>query len=789
MNTLKLLEFDRIRDQIAEQCRTDGAALRIRGLKPDNDATRLSTVGRQVALLLMILEEGRRLPGTRVGDIRGGIETARVAGAILDPEALLAIRRVFDAAEEWDRLFTSLNEDGVKAEPLLEVFTPGGVPERLHRELRELIADDGSIREEAIPEVARLRGALNSIRLEIRSTAATMIRDSREIYREDVPTIRDGRTVLPLRADFKGRVDGIIHEASGSGDTLFVEPTVLVDLNNAGVRTEAEIHVVIHRLLRQLSDAVRSEIETIAVLSATVEELDLVAARARYGNMTRGRIVSARDSIDLRGARHPLLGSTAVPLHIEFGEGTRLLVVSGPNTGGKTVLLKTLGLLAVMNQCAIPIPVEADSALPIFSDFAVSIGDEQSIDEALSTFSAHIRSLAGIASAVHHRSLVLLDEVATGTDPEEGAALAMALIDHLLEVGATILVTTHLTVLKHYGYTREAASNASMEFDDSTHRPTFRVVPGKPGSSHALDTARRFGLPEPVLAQAERYMGDRAGSVGEILRRLEEQERQQRELRLILDHEKSELDRLRSELRSRRLTIEAQELALRTEGLRDLERDLARARSEIEAEVRRLRERRDAISDEEIRRSQSVVREAEEIGVKQRQEIARLEREQPQVAPVLPNELAEGIRLRHRRTGKTGVVRSIRGSKVELQFDVLRMTVPVADLQRVEEPLEIERAVTIDSNAARSSAQARLELDIRGYRYAEAVDALEEQLDAAILQHLTRFSIIHGTGTGALRKGVHEYLQTRPEVGSFEFAPADQGGFGKTVVELVQRSG
>lgn len=790
MNVLELLEFPRIRETLAEQCRFEDAAARVRHMEPTNDRAKMDVTSHRVTLLLRMIQEGLTLPGTSVGPLDKILDSVRVVGAVLEPASLLVIRRLLDHAVEWDEIPAAMEEVGLDASPILELTTADGVPETIHRELREIIDTDGSVREEAIPEVARLRGALNGIRGEIRNTATAIIRGNRDIYREDVPTIRDGRTVLPLRADFKGRVDGIIHESSGSGDTLFVEPTALVDLNNAGVRAEAEIHLAIHRRLRELSEGVRRELDIIERIKDSMIDLDTLAARARYGALTRGSIVPVRSQIDLRNARHPLLGDSCVPLNIRFGPGIRLLVISGPNTGGKTVLLKTLGLLSVMNQCSIPIPVEADSGLPVFSRFSVSIGDEQSIDEALSTFSAHIRSLSRIASEADENSLVLLDELAGGTDPEEGSALAMAVVDHLLAVGATVLVTTHLTVLKHYGYTRDGAANASMEFDESTHRPTFRVVPGQPGSSHALDTAQRFGLPEPVLARAKEYLGDRSGSVSEILRRLQEEERLQRERRVVLDQEQAALASRREELHARANDLDERENALRTEGVRSMERDLAEARSRIEAEIRRLRENRKTINDEEIRQVRTVLHEVEALSARYRHDVEVRKNSRSKAASRLgPEDLVAGRRYRHGRSGKTGTLRSVRGKKAELQFDAIRMTVPISELERIDQEEDSRPSVAIDTNAARSGAQARLELDIRGYRLTEAIETLENQIDAAILQHLMRFSIIHGTGTGALRKGVHEYLRSRPEVSSFDFAPADQGGFGKTVVELVRLNG
>ncbi len=787
MNSLRLLEFDRIRERLAEKCSYQAAASQALALEPIDDTSVLVRTGKQVAELMRFLSEGFHVPGIGVADVDSAFAQVRIEGGVAELEALHAIRRLVDSIDQWRRFFAALTERGDDLSVFAELNRQDDLLPRLRDELHLLISDDGSLNEDAIPEVRQLRGAITEVRGEIRTTAAALIRHQRDVYREDLPTIRDGRIVLPLRADFRGRVNGIIHEASGSGDTLFVEPEGLVDLNNRGVRLEAEVHAAIHRRLRALSVLVRESLVDLEECATRLGKLDLLAARARYGVETRGSVLAFGSGVDLREARHPLLGESCVPLTIQFDADTRLLVLSGPNTGGKTVLLKTLGLLAVMNQCSIPIPAAADSSLPIFSDFAVSIGDEQSIDAALSTFSAHVYSLASIASQAGSHSLVLLDELAGGTDPEEGAALAMGLIDFLLARRATILVTTHLTVLKHYGYTRSGATNAAMEFDETTHLPTYRVVAGRPGSSHALDTARRYGLPEEVLTKAYEYLEDRSGSVGEILRRLQEEERELRGLRVELEREQTQLRQRHDEVEELARETNKREVELRRGKLRELDAELIKARSELETEVRRVREQ-SKITDAEIKEAHQTIQAVTDLRDAERARIDALDSKK-RATSLNVSQIHEGMAVRHINTGRRGTVRSIQKKRVEVQFDVLRMSVRADELQIDDSAVSTDESVVIDSGTVRTGSTAQIQLDIRGYRLVEAVEALEAQIDAAVLHHMARFTVIHGTGTGVLKKAVHEYLRDRPEVSGYDFAPADQGGFGKTVVELDVSNG
>jgi len=799
VSSLQLLEFDRICRGIAGYASCATSADLLTQLTPEIDADRLEHRKNLVREVLTRIHDGAPPPREEIPYLEDSFSAVAREGAVLEQEELVGLRRFFafaDSVLAYCRSGTT---------PTLETFVgEHRLPPDLATRLRRTITPEGEIAEDAIPELARLKREIARVNRALLTRAEELIRAGREMYHGEQPTIRDGRTVLPLAANFKGRIDGIIHEASGSGETLFVEPRELVDLNNDLTQAHHAIHREIRRVLRELSVAIRTELPVITRVYEIVVTIDTLFARALWGRGHDGVIISTGTTVDLRDARHPLLGAACVPLSIRLEPEVRIVVISGPNTGGKTVLIKTVGLLSLLHQCAVPIPAEPDSSLPIFDRWGVDIGDDQSLDENLSTFSSHMRRIATILGEATSGSLVLLDELGSGTDPDEGAALSMAIIDELIARGSTVLVSTHLTMLKHYGYTRRGARNVSMAFDGTTHRPTYRVVPGRPGASHAIETAADQGVLPAVIAAAERYASDTENSVTEIINRLLEQER---EVQTRLDDvtaRETQIDTRLREMNAREQAIDTREGELRREGVRALEEILREARSTIEGEVRRLRERGAAIDRDDIRTAHDRIGEIEAVRDRERQRADRLvNREETEpggagegassISGDTTTPLTEGATVRHARTGKEGTVRSVRGRRIEVQFGALRMTVP-----RSEVILEGSSSASDASGSRRTrggtsrradiavsaARTAVFELDIRGKRYHEAIEEVERQVDDAILQGLHSFSVIHGTGTGALQKGVHDYLASRSEVASYRFARPEDGGFGKTMVEL-----
>ncbi len=783
MRAVSTLEFDRIRDDVAEFAGTEEGAALLRDLRPEVDRDVQQEHAGMVGVFLQMLQDGIVPPALAVPVVQPVLREAQPEGAALDLEELRVIRALLEGEAGLLR-FLRAPEDpdpilGAPAETLR--LAEGMLPELLR-----LVTPEGELREDLIPEIRTLRGRITSMNGELQQTAERIVRSRREIFREDRATVRDGRTVLPLVADFRGRFDGIVHQSSGSGETLFVEPPELLELNNRLARTEAEIHRAMMRVLRELTDGVRQALPTLETVHREVVRLDTYLARARYGVATGGVIVPAGERPLLVKARHPLLGASCVPLDVAWEDHIRMLVISGPNTGGKTVLLKTVGLLAMMRQSAVPVPAAPGTTLPHFTYWGVDIGDEQSLDDSLSTFSGHLRNLVEIARNAGPQSLVLLDELGSGTDPEEGTALAMAVVDHLMEAGATILVTTHQSVLKHYGYTRAGAANASMAFDETTGEPTYRVVPGRPGSSHALESARRLGLPEEILNRAREYHSEHQDSVAGIIARLAEREEEVRQQQEAARALLQELQQRESDVEDAARNLQEREKSLRREGLREMNRALGEARREIEAGIRSLREQNLALSREEQQRirlataAMETLRNETEAAV----EAAGGAPSGPELTAIPP----VGTAVRHRQTGRAGEVRQGRGRSVEVQFGSVRMTVPLAELVLDREtPSGPKQSLPSRGSITWTSRSVPLEIDLRGHRLAEALEEVREYLDNALVQGVATIGIIHGTGTGVLQQGVQQYLRERSEVRSVRFALPEDGGFGKTVVELNER--
>ncbi|SIP98407.1 DNA mismatch repair protein MutS2 [Alkalispirochaeta americana] len=790
MTALTALEFDRIRPALAALTATEEGRLAMASLEPEDDLLSLDRLADDVRSILQALEAGVPAPGGDVPPLEEIFTLLSRRGTVLELEQLVALRHLLETAQDFRRFFRAGEEEGYLPEGRSARLQGGRA---LHGTLRSLLTGEGEIKEEAVPEIVALRRQITGLHQDLHRSSEAILRSSRDIYREDRATLRDGRTVLPLISDFRGRVEGIIHESSGSGETLFVEPPELVDLNNRLVRTQNDIIREVRRVLREISEEARSCREELYELYGQVVAADCLLARARYGMALSGRIVSRGEQLHLIQARHPLLGKACVPLDITFDSSTRLMVLSGPNTGGKTVFLKTLGLLVLMSHCGVPIPVAEGSSLPFFRWIGVDIGDEQSLDESLSTFSAHLRTLGEIARQADEQSLILLDELGSGTDPEEGAALSMAIVDHLMERGSTILATTHQTILKHYGYTRQGAVNAAMAFDEESHRPTYRVIPGRPGGSHAIDAAREQGLLPEIVEKAAAYHSAHHNSVTEIIQRLTREEERLNQERQNVARLQEELVQERDQAARTREYYQEQERLLKKEGLREISRALDEARRRVEAEIRSVREAGGKLEKDQIRRAQGALEELADLKkatAAEAEEAVSGEDSSGLRGIGASLETAEaGASVRHRKTGRSGVILRVRKGRAEVQFGAIRMTVPLEELE--EEACKAGRAPSrpvVSAGSSRPAPPAALELDLRGYRLAAALEELERSVDASVMHGVPVLSIIHGTGTGVLQKGVHEYLEERREVHRYRFALPEDGGFGKTVVEFLNDS-
>jgi DNA mismatch repair protein MutS2 len=745
------------------------------------------------------------------------------------------------------------------------------------RAVFRVLNKDGSLRD--LPEFQEINRRIRSLSAELDAVMAKYTRgEDAGLLQSRLPSERDGRAVLAVKANYRGRVKGIVHEVSGTGQTLFIEPEEVVEKNNDILIEKRRLDAEILRVLREMTASVAENREALAEFHEKIIGLETLRAKARYSREIKG--VFARDAVEpdkignraapantansdaagraanagnptnigspangdsaapasaslfgnnapsaetdlpfcLKQARHPLLGRAAVPIDFAMGADTRTVIITGPNTGGKTVALKTAGLFALMNQAGLALPCAEGTTLPFFNDVFADIGDEQSISQSLSTFSGHMTNIASIAQAATDKSLVLLDELGSGTDPEEGSAIAMAILDHLIEKRARLIVTTHHSVLKNYGYTRETVENASVEFDSRTLSPTYRIILGIPGESRAIDIAARNGLSPAIIKTSRSYLDEERSDVSALIaglkqkhRDLDEETRKWRleEKRLLEDRRTMDLKELR---------LKQKEAEIKSGGLGKLKSLLAESRKTLENLVRELKEGEitrektlkvkeflndlaktvadeEAAFDDERKPLQKRAADAARADAA-RTDTARDERAGAGWADAAwggdPAAGAGGAALdigaevmvaSYKQRGT--IIRQDKKDSWIVEIGSLRMTFPEDELTPVKPAHKPLKPAMVITDLA-PQTEAALEINLLGMRLEEAIDALRRQLDAAALSGLAGFAVVHGKGNGILRQGVHDYLSRDPHVASFHFSRPEMGGAGRTEVELKQ---
>ena len=785
---LRLLEFDKIRELLAARCQYSVASERAREIAPTADRD-------QVAYLLRVTREAARLfnerPSFTIGgfrDIRSVVQAAQ-RGNILAPadvrtvldtlEVAASLRRQFMADERWSERYPALAEF-----VLAMVDLPG-----LRADLARSIGPRGEVLDTASPELAAIRRSLKEAHERLRERLRRLLAERQEAIQDAYVTIRDGRYVIPVRADRRQAVPGITHDVSGSGQTLFVEPFEVLELNNRWRELQAAETHEIERILRVLTQRIADAADELLQIVEAGAALDLALAKARLAydlDAVEPELLEPSGPtvpeghpflrVRLRAARHPLLDRrTAVPIDVELGERFRILVITGPNTGGKTVALKTVGLLALMAQAGLFIPAAPGSGLSVFSAIFVDIGDEQSIEQNLSTFSSHMRRIVATLQQADASSLVLLDEIAAGTDPQEGAALARAILERLLEIGALGIVTTHYPELKVVATGTPGLENASVEFDPVTLSPTYRLLVGLPGRSHALEVARRLGLPEDVIARARELLGSGAPQIDRLIaemhRRLDEAE----SLAAAAERSRREAEQLRAAAERLLAEAERERREARQEVLRELEAELARAR-ELARKIERAA-RSPAYPPIEV--TQDSLRALEE--VKRRVQSSGRQSGQERVP-----EIAVGDRVELTALGLEGDVVAIHpeSEEVEVCIGQFRVRQPQASVRRIGPRREEVIQTFVPPVSVTTIPRVEPEIHLRGLHVEEALDRLDRYLDRAVRAGLPWVRVVHGKGTGTLRQAIHAFLRDHPIVKSWELAGPHEGGLGVTVVYL-----
>ncbi len=775
-HTLRLLEFEKIRSELIGLCVSpQGAeAMERRGFEAEparvKEALELSLAARAA------LESGIPMPGLEFPEIRPLLPALGKEGLQMEGEDLASIGTHILSAMKLKKFVLKASRNSAlhgMAQSIPDLT-------EISRKIFHIVDPKGDLKEKRIPELASIRERIRRLKEDVERTARLMLDAdaSRSYWQANLPTQRDGRTVLPLKAQHKGKVKGIVHEMSASGSTVFIEPLEIVEKNNAIVQEENLYRQEVRKVLRDLSARVAERSPELVRMTDEVGAIDALLCRARYAVLHGCRAAEPADSaLLLRDARHPLLGSACVPISISAGEDFRMLIVTGPNTGGKTVSLKTVGILALMNQFGMEIPAAEDSILPAFDGVYADIGDEQSIEQSLSTFSAHVTNLAGIVKRATARSLVLLDELGAGTDPEEGVALAMALLDRFQEIGSLVLATTHHGILKNYGFTRPRVQNASMGFDKETLSPTFKILIGVPGESHALEIAKRRGIPPEVVGNAAAYLSDEKTEISHLVKNLSERHRKLAEAEE--DHRTRESDLREKSRRTdlKELALRQKELELRRLGLKELRDFLSSIRKEWEG----LREKIGRASDREGGAGEVFERLRERI----EREEGRIAAERDAMEQEAGFEVREGMEVLIRRSGKRGkVLRRDRGRRWIVETETMRLSLLPAEMRPADAAEINAPSYSVSYSGAESADLPVFELDIRGLRLEEATRRLERQIDGALVHGLKRFSVIHGKGEGVLQRGIHDYLKKAEMVEEYRFSPLEEGGFGKTIVVL-----
>jgi DNA mismatch repair protein MutS2 len=662
----------------------------------------------------------------------------------------------------------------------------------LAKTIRKVITEDGKIRED-LPELKAVREKMRTINKQIQTIANSYFKkaETAHYWQDVVPVQREGRVVLPLKANFRGKVKGIIHEVSSTGATLFIEPLDIVDKNNALIEQQNKFRQIVHQILQETTRELQKEVDAIESLTATVGFLDSLYARARYSSIhqcTRAELTG--DELEMKQARHPLLGKEAVPIDISIPTDARALIISGPNTGGKTVALKTVGTLVLMNQHGMDVPVEEGSRFPVYDGVYVDIGDEQSIDQSLSTFSGHMQQIAEIVERSTADSLVLLDEIGSGTDVTEGSSIAMALLDYFIARNCTVMATTHQGILKNYGFSREKIENASVDFDEKTLTPTYRIIQGIPGESHAIEIARWHGIPDDILEKARGYRSGHETDISQIIREMSRKQKQLRDKEEQLRLYEETLRAQKQETEETRRKIAEKEAVLRREEVRDLRSFLRESRKTLENLVRELREQE--VTKQETKKAKEFIRSLEEKTEEEEEKVDTLE-EQIHTEPEKTREeyqqpaaIEPGMEVFISPSQKRGTVLR-KSKKDEWVVTTNSMKIHVSEENLKPVASKKNRKESVDISVPEMETKPDYEVDVRGKRLEEALQIVKNQIDSAVVSGLTEFHIIHGKGQGILQQGIHDYLAQSREVADYSFSHPSQGGYGKTIVKLATR--
>lgn len=770
---LDILEFDKVKQLFEPYLQTEQGEMELAALTPTDKKESIETAFMELEDMEQILLEEPRFAVSTIQDVRPVAKRLEME-ASLNIDELLALKAVLRVTHELKDFYDNL--ENVRLERLNRLFDNLVDLPRLQGGL-QAINEGGFVESFASEKLAKIRRRIQENEHQVREILQDLLKSKADMLADAVIASRNGRNVLPVKNTYRNRIAGVVHDISASGNTVYIEPRAVVNLNEEIANHRADERYEIIQILEELSDTLRPHAAEIANNAWIIGHLDLIKAKYRFMRDYKAVVpeVSSNRSIQLLQLRHPLI-ENAVANDLHFTEDLTEIVITGPNTGGKTIMLKTLGLAQIMAQSGLPILADPGSRVGIFSQVFADIGDEQSIEQSLSTFSSHMTNIVSILHQVDTASLILLDELGAGTDPQEGAGLAIAILEDLRLRGIKTMATTHYPELKAYGIETAGVQNASMEFDTASLRPTYRFMQGVPGRSNAFEIARRLGLSETIIQDAMK-MTNTDNDVNQIIEKLEAQTLESRK----------RLDTIQE--------VEQENLKF-NRALRKLYNELTRER---ETELNKAREEAKEIVDMALSESDRILQGLHAKSQLKPHEIieakAQLKKLAPETVDLSKNKVLK--KAKKARAPKVGdeilvisygqrgsLVKQLKDGRWEAQVGLIKMTLEEKEFNLIKAEKEAsqpkKRQVNVVKRSNTSGPRARL--DLRGKRYEEAMQELDGFIDQALLNNMAQVDIIHGIGTGVIREGVTKYLRRNKHVKSFEYAPQNAGGSGATIV-------
>ena len=777
--TLDVLEFDKIKSFVANEAISDLGREKVAEMSPATDFETVEFQINETDEISQIYNKHRLPSLSGLTKVAQYIHRSTIGG-VLNVTELNAIKRLIQVQNQFKTFYNQLLEEDEEVKyPILDSqMAQLPILTDLFKDINDK-CDAHDLYDHASYELQSIRSKISSTNQRIRQNLDRVVKSqaNQKKLSDAIVTVRNDRNVIPVKAEYRQDFNGIVHDQSASGQTLYIEPSSVVEMNNQISRLRNDEAVERERILTELTSQVAVESDALLLAESIMGHLDFLIAKARYARAIKGTkpTFHKERTVYLPNAYHPLLDqNTVVANTIEFVDDIETVIITGPNTGGKTVTLKTLGLIIVMAQSGMLIPTLDGSQLSVFENVYCDIGDEQSIEQSLSTFSSHMKNIVEILKEADKNSLILFDELGAGTDPSEGAALAMSILDHVRNLGALVMATTHYPELKAYSYNREGVMNASVEFDVETLSPTYKLLMGVPGRSNAFDISKKLGLSLNIINKAKTMIGTDEQEINNMIESLEKNSKRVDEQRIELDRLVKEAQTTHDELEKQYQQYQNYEKSLMDEAKEKANQRVKSATKEADVILKELRELRDKkgadVKEHElIDKKKQLDDQYEAKSIKQNVQKQKYDK------------IQAGDEVKVLSYGQKGEVLELVGDEeAVVQMGILKMKLPIEDLEKMKKKKETPTKMVTRANRQ----TVKTELDLRGYRYEDALIELDQYLDQAVLSNFEQVYIIHGKGTGALQKGVQQHLKRHKSVKTFRGGMPSEGGFGVTVASL-----